>query len=198
MRGDGMKRLTIILALLATVLALAACSAQTQEPRVDDSSGTAERPKTVVIYKNANDPSDSEPSTGQEDNSGQGDGNPQDGESILVDDDDPDGVDDLDADDNMRSDQQLPADFPIPVPDEYQVEAVGVAGNETAVIMRVPSGEDAYNYYRHFLADEGFRPVDEGRSQGGFLDAEVEFSNSELEGSMDFDGDTVEVDIERF
>jgi len=26
----------------------------------------------------------------------------------------------------------------------------------------------------------------------------VEFSNGELEGSMDFDGDTVEVDIERF
>ena len=193
-----MKRFTTILALLATALALAACSAQTQEPRVDDSSGTADRPETVVIYKNANDPSDVEASTGQDDNGGQGNGNPQDGEGILVDDDDPDGVDDLDADDNMRSDQRLPADFPILVPDDYQVGAVGVAGNETAVILHVPSGEDAYNYYRHFLADEGFRLVDEGRSQGGFLDAEVEFSNSELEGSMDFDGDTVEVDIERF
>jgi hypothetical protein len=193
-----MKRLTTILALLATVLALAACSAQTQEPQIDDSSGAAERPKTVVIYKNANDPSDSEASKGRDDNGGQGDGSPQDGKSILVDDDDPDGADDLDADDKMRSDQRLPADFPIPVPDEYQVEAVGVAGNETAVILRVPSGEDAYNYYRHFLAEESFRLVDEGRSRGGFLDAEVEFSNSELEGSMDFDGDTVEVDIERF
>jgi hypothetical protein len=192
-----MKRLTITVALLATALALAACSAQTQEPQIDDSSGAAERPETVDIYKNANDPSDGEASTGQDDNSDQGNGNPQDGKSILVD-DDPDGVDDLDADDKMRSDQQLPADFPIPVPGEYQVDAVGVAGNETAVILRVPSGEDAYNYYRHFLADEGFRLVDEGRSQGGFLDAEVEFSNSELEGSMDFDGDTVEVDIERF
>jgi hypothetical protein len=193
-----MKRLTTILALLATALALAACSAQTQEPRVDDSSGAADRPKTIVINKDANDPSDGEASPGQDDNGGQGNGNPQDGESILVDDDDPDGVDDLDADDNMRSDQRLPADFPIPVPDDYQVGAIGVAGNETAVILRVPSGEDAYNYYRHFLTDEGFRLVDEGRSQGGFLDAEVEFSNGELEGSMDFDGDTVEVDIERF
>jgi hypothetical protein len=190
-----MKRLTTILALL---VALAACSAQTQEPRIDDSSGTAARPKTVVIYKNANDRSDVEASTGQDDNGVQGDGNPQDGEGILVDDDDPDGVDDLDADDNMRSDQRLPADFPIPVPDEYGVVAVGEVGHETAVILRVPSGEDAYNYYRHFLADEGFRLVDEGRSRGGFFDAEVEFSNSELEGSMDFDGDTVEVDIERF
>jgi hypothetical protein len=193
-----MKRLTTILALLATALALAACSAQTQEPRVDDSSGTADQPETVVIHKNANDCSDVEASTGQDDNSGQGDGNPQDGEGIFVADDDPDGVDDLDADDKMRSDQRLPADFPIPVPDEYEVVAVGEAGNETAVILRVPSGEDAYNYYRHFLAEEGFRLVDEGRSRGGFLDAEVEFSNSELEGSMDFDGDTVEVDIERF
>jgi hypothetical protein len=193
-----MKRFTTILALLVAALALAACSAQTQEPRVDDSSGAADRPKTVVIYKNAKDPSDGEASTGQEDNGGQANGIPQEGESILVGDDDPDGVDDLDADDKMQSDQQLPSDFPIPVPDEYQVEAVGVAGNETAVILRVPSGEDAYNYYRHFLADEGFRLVDEGRSRVGFLDAEVEFSNSELEGSMDFDGDTVEVDIERF
>jgi len=193
-----MKRLTTILALLVAALALAACSAQTQEPRIDDSSGTAARPETVVIYKNANDRSDVEASTGQDDKGGQGDGNPQDGEGILVDDDDPDGVDDLDADDNMRSDQRLPADFPIPVPDEYQVVAVGEAGHETAVILRVSSGEDAYNYYRHFLADEGFRLVDEGRSRGGFLDAEVEFSNGELEGSMDFDGDTVEVDIERF
>jgi hypothetical protein len=193
-----MKMLTTILALLATALALAACSAQTQEPQIDDSSGAAERPKTVVIYKNANDSSDGEASTGRDDNSSPDDSKPQDGENILVDDDDPDGVDDLDADDKMRSDQQQPADFPIPVPDEYQVGAVGEAGNETAVILRVPSGEDAYNYYRHFLAEEGFRLVDEGRSRGGFLDAEVEFSNSELEGSMDFDGDTVEVDIERF
>jgi hypothetical protein len=193
-----MGRLTTILALLVTTLALAACSARTQEPRVDDSSGTADRPETVVIYKNANDRTDGGAAKGQDDNSGQGGGNPQDSESIVVHDDDPDGVDDLDADDNMRSDQRLPSDFPIPVPDEYQVRAVGEAGNETAVILRVPSGEDAYNYYRHFLAEEGFRLVDEGRSQGEFLDAEVEFSNSELEGSMDFDGDTVEVDIERF
>ena len=193
-----MKRLTTILALLVTALALAACSAQTQEPRVDDSSDAAEQPETVVIYKDAKDPSDGEASTGQDDNSGQGEGNPHDGENILVDDDDPDGVDDLDADDKMRSDQRLPADFPIPVPDEYKVGAVGEAGNETAVILRVPSGEDAYNYYRHFLADEGFRLVDEGRSRGGIFDAEVGFSDDELEGSMDFDGDTVEVDVERF
>jgi hypothetical protein len=145
-----------------------------------------------VIYKNADDRTDGEAAKGQ------GGGNPKYSESIIVHDDDPDGVDDLDADDNMRSDQRLPSDFPIPVPDEYQVRAVGEAGNETAVILHVPSGEDAYNYYRHFLAEEGFRLVDEGRSQGAFLDAEVEFSNSELEGSMDFDGDTVEVDIERF
>jgi hypothetical protein len=193
-----MKRLITILALLVTALALVACSAQTQEPKVDDSSGTAGQPETVVIYKNSDDPTDGEAAKGTDDNSGRGGGNPQDGESIVADGDDPDGVDDLDADDNMRSDQRLPANFPIPVPDEYQVGAVGEAGNETAVILHVPSGEDAYNYYRHFLAEEGFRLVDEGRSQDEFLDAEVEFSNSELAGSMDFDGDTVEIDIEMF
>ena len=193
-----MKRLITILALLVTALALVACSAQTQEPKVDDSSGTAGQPETVVIYKNSDDPTDGEAAKGTDDNSGRGGGNPQDGESIVADGDDPDGVDDLDADENMRSGQRLPANFPIPVPDEYQVGAVGEAGNETAVILHVPSGEDAYNYYRHFLAEEGFRLVDEGRSQDEFLDAEVEFSNSELEGSMDFDGDTVEIDIEMF
>src|SRR5215208_3311569 len=98
---------------------------------------------------------------------------PRSGGGIIVEGDDSYDTDGLDADDNMHSGQQLPDDFPIPVPDRYQVEAVGEAGNETAVILRVPSGEDAYNYYRHFLADEGFRLVDEGRSQGGFLDAEV-------------------------
>jgi hypothetical protein len=36
-------------------------------------------------------------------------------------------------------------------PDEYQVEAVGEAGYEIAVILRVPSGEDACNYYRQAL-----------------------------------------------
>jgi hypothetical protein len=189
-----MKRLTILV-LLVTTLALAACSAQTREPQADGSSGAAERPKTVVIYKDAKDPSDGDAATNQDDNGGK---DPQGGGGILVDDDDPDGVDDLDADERMRSGQRLPADFPIPVPDEYRVGAVGVAGNETAVILRVPSGEDAYNYYRQFLTDRGFRLVDEGRSQGGFLDAELEFSNNALEGSMDFDGDTVEVDIERF
>lgn len=193
-----MKRIITILALLVTALALVACSAQTQEPMVDDSSGTADQPKTVVIYKNSDDPTDGETANGTDDNSGHSGGNPQDGESIVADDDDPDGVDDLDADENMRSGQRLPTNFPIPVPDEYQVGAVGEAGNETAVILHVPSGEVAYNYYRHFLAEEGFRLVDEGRSQDEFLDAEVEFSSSELEGSMDFDGDTVEVDLEKF
>ncbi|HEX5849028.1 MAG TPA: hypothetical protein VFY59_07495 [Rubrobacter sp.] len=182
-----MKRLTILV-LLVTTLALGACSAQTREPQADGSSGASERPKTVVVYKDA----------GEADDGGSDAGKPREGGGILVNDDDPDGVDDLDADERMRSGQRLPADFPIPVPDEYRVGAVGVAGNETAVILSVPSGEDAYNYYRQFLTDRGFRLVDEGRSQGGFLDAELEFSNNALEGSMDFDGDTVEVDIERF
>ena len=98
----------------------------------------------------------------------------------------------------MRSEQQLPADFPIPVPDEYEVQAVGEAGNETAVILRVPSGEDAYNYYRQALADSGFRVVDEGRNRGLFFDAELEFSDNNLEGNIDFDGDTAEIDLERY
>ena len=178
---------------LAGALALAGCAAQSQEPRVDASSGSADRPKTVVVYKDDNDAA-----AGQDDSSTSQGGNPRDGENILVEDDDPDGVDDLDADDNMRSEGRLPADFPIPVADRYRVEAVGEAGNESAVILRVPSGEDAYNYYRQDLADEGFRVVDEGRNQGGFFDAELEFSNDELEGSMDFDGDWVEIDLERY
>jgi hypothetical protein len=191
MKGDEVKRLIMIPIFLAGALALAGCAAQSQEPRVDDSSGSADQPKTVV-FKDDNDAV-----TGQDDSStGQG-GNPRDGGNMLVE-DDPDGMDDLDADDNMRSEGRLPADFPIPVPDRYRVEAVGEVGNESAVILRVPSGEDAYNYYRQDLADEGFRVVDEGRNQGGFFDAELEFSNDELEGNLDFDGDRVEIDLERY
>jgi hypothetical protein len=41
--------------------------------------------------------------------------------------------------------------------------------------------------------------VDEGRNQGGlFFDAELEVSNNNLEGNIDFDGDTVEIDLERY
>lgn len=123
---------------------------------------------------------------------------PRSGGGIIVEGDDSYDTDGLDADDNMHSGQQLPDDFPIPVPDRYQVEAVGEAGNETAVILRVPSGEDAYNYYRQDLANAGFRVVDEGRNQGGFFDAELEFSNNALDGNIDFDGDRVEIDLERY
>jgi hypothetical protein len=204
-----MKRFGIIAILLVGALTLGACAAQNQEPRVDNASGTEDRPKTVVIYKDdpdaegqSNDQANDQAAAGQNNNGNQGIKNPEGtstrgGGSLLVE-DDPDGRDDLDADDNMRSEQRLPADFPIPVPDEYEVQAVGEGGNETAVILRVPSGEDAYNYYRQALADAGFRVVDEGRNQGVFFDAELEFSNENLEGNIDFDGDTAEIDLERF
>jgi hypothetical protein len=173
---------------------------------VDDGSGTNDQPKTVIINNDDSDAdgqSNGQAAADQDDNSKQNGSDSQsartqNGGGIIVEDDNQDGTDGLDADDNMQSGQQLPDDFPIPVPDEYQAEAVGEAGNETAVVLRVPSGEDAYNYYRQALADAGFRVVDEGRNQGGFFDAELEFSNNELEGNIDFDGDRVEIDIERY
>jgi hypothetical protein len=199
-----MKRLGIIPVFLVGALALGACAAQTQEPRVDDTSSTDDRPETVIVYRDNDDSggqSNGQAATQQDDNTSRGGGNSQGAQSggaIIVDNDDSDDTDGLDADDNMQSGQRLPDDFPIPVPGEYQVQAVGEAGNETAVILRVPSGEDAYNYYRQDLADAGFRVVDEGRNQGGFFDAELEFSNNDLEGNIDFDGDTVEIDLERY
>ncbi len=201
-----MKRLSMIAVFLVGALGLAACAAQTQEPRVDDTSRADDRPKTVIIHRDDSDAdgqSKGQAAAQQDDNSGQGGSNSQDtrardGGGVIVEDNDPDDVADPDADDNMQSGRQLPDDFPIPIPDEYQVEAVGDAGNEPAVTLRVPSGEDAYNYYRQALADAGFRVVDEGRDQGGFFDAELEFSNNDLEGNIDFDGDTVEIDLERY
>jgi hypothetical protein len=206
MKGDEVKRLIMIPVFLVGALTMAGCAAQSQEPRVDDSSSTDNRPKTVVVYRDDSDAdgqSNGQAAPEQEDNSSQGGKNSQEartqsGGGIIVEGDDSYDTDGLDADDNMHSGQQLPDDFPIPVPDRYQVEAVGEAGNEIAVIRRVPSGEDAYNYYRQDLANAGFRVVDEGRNQGGFFDAELEFSNNALDGNIDFDGDRVEIDLERY
>lgn len=191
---------------LVGALTLAACAAQTKEPQVDDSSSTDNRPKTVVVYRDGSDAdgqSNGQTAAEENDNSSQGGKNSQEartqsGGGIIVEGNDSYDTDGLDADDNMHSGQQLPDNFPIPVPEEYQVEAVGEAGNETAVILRVPSGVDAYNYYRQDLANAGFRVVDEGRNQGGFFDAELEFSNNALDGNIDFDGDRVEIDLERY
>ena len=65
------------------------------------------------------------------------------------------------------------------------------------MILHVPSGEDAYNYYRQALADEGFLVVDEGRNQDSFFEADLEFSNNVYKGGMEFDGNRVEVEVER-
>jgi hypothetical protein len=207
MKGDEVKKLIMIpIFLVGALLTLSACAAQSQEPQVDDSSSTDDRTK-AVLYKDAmcdtHGQFNGRAAGDQEDNSSQAGSNSQgvrakSGGSIIVEGDDSDGTDGLDADDNMHSGQQLPNHFPIPVPDRYQVEAVGEAGNESAVILRVPSGEDAYNYYRQDLANAGFRVVDEGRNQGGFFDAELEFSSNALDGNMDFDGDRVEIDLERY
>ena len=191
---------------LVGALTLAGCAAQSQEPRVDDSSSADNRPKTVVVYRDDSDAdgqSNGQAAGDQDDNSSQDGSNSQgvraqSSGGVIVEGNDSDGTEGLDADDNMHSGQQLPDDFPIPVPDTYQVEAVGEAGNETAVILSVPSGVDAYNYYRQDLANAGFRVVDEGRNQGGFFDAELEFSNNALDGNIDFDGDRVEIDLERY
>jgi hypothetical protein len=45
------KRLIMIAVFLVGALTLAGCAAQSQEPRVDGSSSTNDRPKTVVVYK---------------------------------------------------------------------------------------------------------------------------------------------------
>jgi hypothetical protein len=206
MKGDEVKRLIMVPVFLVGALTLAACAAQTQEPQVDDSSNTDNRPKTVVVFRDDSDAggqSNGQAVAEENDNSSQGGKNSQEartqsGGGIIVEGDDSYDTDSLDADDNMHSGQQLPDNFPIPVPDTYQVEAVGEAGNETAVILSVPSGEDAYNYYRQDLANAGFRVVDEGRNQGGIFDAELEFSNNALDGNIDFDSDRVEIDLVRY
>lgn len=188
-----MKKLITTAALLAALAMFAACSPQAQAPQVDDQANN--QPETVIVYRDDNNgdgQSGNQPNTNQNDSQSGSQG------GAIIEDRDEDDFNDPDADDNMQSGQQLPDDFPVPVPDDYQVQAVGSAGNETSVVMEAPSGEDAYNYYRQALADAGFRVVDEGRNQSGYFDAELEFSNNDLEGNIDFNGNTIEIDVERY
>lgn len=197
-----MKKLIPAAATLAALAMLAACSPQAQAPQVDAQAN--DKPETVIVYRDANDKneksdgqSDGQQNTNQSDGS-QG-GSKSGGGAIIEDRDDDDGdFNDFDADDNMQSGQQLPEDFPVPVPDDYEVQAVGNVGNETSAVLEAPSGEDAYNYYRQALADAGFRVVDEGRNQSGYFDAELEFSDNAVEGNIDFNGNTIEIDVERY
>lgn len=189
-----MKKLILIPAALAALLALAACNAQTQSPQTDDQS-SGDQPETVIVYRDENEQT-TDPENASGGNESQSGGSQ--GGGVVIEDNDADDTNDPDSDDNMRSGEQVPEDFPVPVPDDYRVQAVGSAGNETSAVLETPSGEDAYNYYRQALADAGFRVVDEGRNQGGYFDAELEFSDDTLEGNADFNGNTVEIDIERY
>jgi hypothetical protein len=188
-----MKKIITSATILATLAILAACSPQAQAPQADDRS--SENPETVIVYRE-------EDGTGRQSTNGPQNGDSQDssrqGEGVIIEENDGDDASDPDADDNMQSGRQLPEDFPVPVPSEYQVQAVGDVGNEVSAVLEVPSGEDAYNYYRQALADAGFRVVDEGRNQSGYFEAELEFSNNDFEGNMDFNGNTVEIDLERY
>lgn len=202
-----MKKLILIPATLTTLLTFAACGGQTQNPQVDDRSGTGNRsnqPETITVYRDGNDGRSGGQAAADQNNTGNRSGNGSQGGGsqsnggVIVADGDPDDGSDPDADENMQRGQQLPADFPVPIPEDYRVQAVGNVGSETSAVLSVPSGEDAYNYYRQALADAGFRVVDEGRNQSGFFEAELEFSNNNLEGNIDFNGNTVEIDVERY
>ncbi|MBA2692921.1 MAG: hypothetical protein H0U65_10570 [Rubrobacter sp.] len=193
-----MKKI-ILTTALAALFTFVACSPQAQAPQVDDQAN--ERPETVIVHRDedgGDGQSGNQPNTNQNDAQGGSQSDSSQGGGAIIEDRDEDDINDLDADDNMQSGQQLPEDFPVPVPDDFQVQAVGNVGNETSAVLEAPSGEDAYNYYRQALADAGFRVVDEGRNQSGYFDAELEFSNNDLEGNIDFNGNTIEIDIERY
>lgn len=186
-----MRKLFLVPAVLAAFL-VAACGAQTQAPQIDEQAAANRDLSTIQNDDSPRSAGDSRNGdTTVEDESRTDDSRNRDDRAR----DDRGGDDDADA--NLQSGQPLPADFPVPVPDEYEVQAVGTAGDETSVILAVPSGEDAYNYYRQVLADEGFQVEDEGRNQGGFFEADLEFSGGVYKGGMEFDGDRVEIEVER-
>jgi hypothetical protein len=182
-------RKSLLVAIVGFAFLASACGAQAGSPQVDNEAADSQ---AEVGNQATNAPQErSTPQEAPADTTGTNDT----GAIVREDDGDIDG----DADDNMRAGTQLPADFPVPVPNDYTVEAVGDAGNETAVVLRVPSGEDAYNYYRQALADEGFRVVDEGQDpEGIYFEADLEFSSDTLEGGMEFDRDTVQIEIEHY
>lgn len=200
-----MRKLLLVPAL-AAALFVAACGAQTQAPQIDQAA--ANQSLSTVQSQDSPQPGDDSSNGGTtiENNVRTDDSrNRSSRDDRGRDDDSGDrGRDDRgrddgagDADDNLQPGQPLPAGFPLPVPDEYEVQVVGTAGDETSVTLRVPSGEDAYNYYRQALADEGFLVVDEGRNQDVFFEADLEFSDNIYEGGMEFDGDMVEIEVER-
>jgi hypothetical protein len=185
-------RKSIIVAIAGLAFLASACGAQAGSPQVDAEAGASQDEVGGQVTS-----ASQETGTPQEDTTDSA-GTDETGTIVREDDQDDEQNYDQDADDNMRSGAQLPDDFPVPVPNNYAVEAVGEAGNETSVVLRVPSGEDAYNYYRQALADEGFRVVDEGRDPGIYFEADLEFSSDALEGNMEFDRDAVQIEIERY
>lgn len=86
----------------------------------------------------------------------------------------------------------------MPLPPRYEVEAAGRSGDETDVVLRVPSGREAYDFYGRALEEEGFRVQDLGASgEGRSFDADMYLFGKGYEGDLDFDADAVEIDLER-
>ncbi|MGI8651059.1 MAG: hypothetical protein ACR2KW_11885 [Rubrobacter sp.] len=97
-----------------------------------------------------------------------------------------------------RSTTELPPSFPLPVQEEYEVVSVQESDDDMEVVLAVPSGQAAYEYYREAIPEAGFT-IDEidQESSGDSFEGDIEFENETFSGDMDIDGTRVEMDLDR-
>lgn len=95
-----------------------------------------------------------------------------------------------------QSASQIPADFPLPVPDAYQVEGAHESADDIEVLVSAPFGEEAYDFYLAAAPESGFEITESEESgSGDTFDGDIDCQSNDLEGSVDIDG--IRVDINR-
>lgn len=169
-----------VLIIAAVCAALAAGCGQQQ------GSGTDEQPETVIVYRD---------DTGQQGGSASSDDSQDDTQQNTQ---EATSQETTSQGGGASSSTRLPDDFPLPVPDGYEVQSVRDEGDDIDVDLQVPDGQQAYDEYLQTLRDEGFDIEESGTgADDGQFDGDLDFRNDSFDGDMDFSGTLLEIDLDR-